>query len=207
MRIPFPHVAVAATILACRAATVHGGDATDSSETLGRASRVREEPSCRNVPDFRCDAKWSRDGGQTAIVEHDIGAYRFCYHSLELESKEPIEIEDRKEWDELNEWSLDIGGIQLHVRQDSERANMEAHGWRSGEIERVWYPEASGRSARRVTGNTIRRETNVIFTNSTDARAIHFSYETTKDPWAVDELIDRVHGPWHRDGVSCDAGT
>jgi hypothetical protein len=162
--------------------------------------RETTEHRCYNVPDFRCDIKWPRDAAQTAIVEHHLGSYFFCYHSLELESKEP-----RKEWDEVNEWLLDVGGIQLHVRQDTERANMEAQGWRPGEIQHVFYPEASGRSARRVVGNTVRRETHLVFSNSL-VMGVHFSYVTTEDPWAVDELIDRVHGPWHRDWVSCDAG-
>jgi hypothetical protein len=179
---------------------------SDSGAADGSAARAVATRQCYNVPDFRCDAKWPRDASQTAIVEHHIGAYLFCYHSIELESKEPIEIEERKEWDEQNEWLLNVGGVRLHVRQDTESADMEAHGWRPGEIERVWYPEASGKSARRLVGNTVRRETNVVFTNSNDARPIHFSYTTTADPWAVDEMIDRVHGPWHRDWISCDAG-
>ncbi len=118
----------------------------------GGAPRDAADQQCYDVPDFRCDIKWPRDAAQTAIVEHHLGSYLFCYDSIELESREPIEIVDRKEWGELNEWLLNVGGIQLHARQDTEWANMEAHGWHPGEIERVWYPEDSGRSARRVTG-------------------------------------------------------
>lgn len=199
-------VAIAATVLSCRAGPAQPSRPLDSGTTDADASRGRAEQRCYNVPDFRCDMKWPRDVVQAAIVEHHLGAYLFCYHSIELESKEPIEIKAHKEWDELNEWLLDVGGIQVQVRQDTEWADMEAHGWSPREIERVWYPEASGRSARRVTGNTIRREANVFFTNSYDARTIHMSYVTTQDTWAVDEMIDRAHSPWHRDWVSCDAG-
>ena len=198
-------LAVAEKILGCPPGPTPTSQEPDSGATDGGALRGRAEQRCYNVPDFRCDMKWSRDVVQTAIVEHHLGAYLFCYHSIELESKEPIEIKARKEWDELNEWLLDVGGIQVRVRQDTEGADMEAR-WSPREIERVWYPEASGRSARRVTGNTIRREANVFFTNSDDVRTIHVSYVTTQDTWAVDELIDRVHSPWHRDWVSCDAG-
>jgi hypothetical protein len=199
------NLAIAATLLSCRSGTPAVTRASDSGTVDGGASGGKAERRCYNVPDFHCDMKWSRDVVQTAVVEHHLGAYLFCYHSIELESKESIEIKARKEGDELNEWLLDVGGIQVHVRQDTEWADMEAHGWGPREIERVWYPEASGRSARRVAGNTIRRETNVVFMNSLVA-GVHFAYVTTLDPWAVDEMIDRAHSPWHRDWVSCDAG-
>ncbi len=151
LRVPFPHVAVAATILACRAAPAQCSSAVESGTTDASASQAKTLPLCHNVPDFRCDVEWARDVPKKAIVEHHIGAYLFCYYSLELESKDSIEIKDSKEWGEHNEWLLSVGGIALHVRQDTEWTNMEAHGWRPLEIERVQYREASGRSARRLT--------------------------------------------------------
>lgn len=195
-----------AAIVGCRAGSVMTIGASGSATLEAGAARGNTQGRCYNVPQFRCDTKWQRDAAQAAVVEKHQGGYLFCYHSIELESKATIEIDERKEWGEVNEWLLDVGGIRLRVRQDTDPANMEAHGWLAGEIERVWYPEASGRSARRLIGNTVKREANVVFIDNNDMRPVHFSYMTSADTEDVDYMIDHVHGPWLRGSLSCDAG-
>lgn len=196
-------VAVAATVLGCRIGPTQINPASDSGGTDGGASRATTERRCFNVPDFRCDAKWERDAAQEAIVEHHLGSpYFFCYHSLELESKEPIEIKDRKEWDELHEWLLNVEESSYTCARIPKRQiwrNMAGVRVRST-VRGIRKPRADRRD---VSEETKSRETHLIFTKGL-VMGVHFSYSTTEDTWAVDELIDRAHSPWHRDWVSCD---
>jgi hypothetical protein len=144
--------AVFAGLPACHGGTIDPSPPSDASLDWGGPTLSLAEP-CSNVPDYWCDHRWLRDADtDTAIIEHHVGRDLFCYHSIELQSSAPIEIIERNERDERSAWVLDVGGVRLNVRQDTgiDWTDMQTRGWKPGELERVVYPEAAGRSARRM---------------------------------------------------------
>jgi hypothetical protein len=179
---------------------------------------VRTDAAAREDPTFhhRCDVRNRDPRSQVTLVEKHDYIYWFCSPQLELEvMAEPIEIiEDDDCCEEFSQWKLSVGGVPVHVRLDGDSTDLVAHGWRESEIESVVYPEAYGRSARRVHGNEVKRETDLILNGNSvwhvhlryEARYNEARYEAVPDARGaregastrmmhIDQMIDRVHVP------------
>jgi hypothetical protein len=147
----------------------------------------------------RCDVRNRGQLNQSTVIEKHDAVYWFCSPQLELEvTAEPIEIlEDDGCFRgcEFNQWKLSVGGVPVNVRLDGDSTNLVAHGFRESDIESVVYPEAYGRSARRVHGNNVKRETDLI-PNGNRVWHLHFSYDApaTRVTY-IDQMIDRAHVP------------
>jgi hypothetical protein len=162
------------------------------SLAVGKVDAQAPDPTLH----YRCDARWSSFMQPAVLEEHD-SVHWFCSQQLELESSEPITILDDNSQlgAEFTQWRLDVGGVRVDVRVNGEWANLLAEGWRDAEIERVEYPEVFGRSARRVLGNRVKRETDLLL-QTHHPRRVHFRYEEQADRVApVDLLIDQAHSP------------
>jgi hypothetical protein len=174
-------------------------------QTIGDAGSVAD----RSVHDaaarddltfhFRCDVRVRDPGDQSTVIEQHDYIYWFCSPQLELEVRaEPIQIVEDDgclRGCEFSQWKLDVDGVSVGVRLDGDSTDLIAHGFREADIESVVYPEATGHSARRVYGNNVKRETDLIV-NGNRVWHLHFGYDApAARVTQIDQMIDRAHIP------------
>ena len=179
-----------------------GADGSGSADAFVRRDAARiEDP----VFIFHCRITAAEPHRTHAAVEKDGLQNRFCSRELELETPEPLAIAaDESQPEEIKQWTLDVGGIALSVRVDSEWSDLVGKGWRPSEIEQVVYPAAYGRTARRVRGDAVKREVDLILASDRILR-VHFAYETLLERAApIDLMIDRVYSPICNRALGCE---
>ncbi len=165
---------------------------TPAAESAGSTEGDEKKPT----EHYRCEKRWEAREYSAVIERHDDVNW-FCSPWIELETPERLAIleNDPGPMEEAKRWALLVGDVRLDVRIDPNWSDFVAEGWRKPEIETVVYPEVFGRSVRRVVGERVRRETDLIFANAPRLR-VHFRYlDEFSRISSVDAMIDRAHVP------------
>jgi hypothetical protein len=196
-------VSVALIAIACHRSNSLESGALDSSPASRSIVWIAEEAGPlgdagrkTNTEHYRCAKDWQAGDYVARIEKHDNISW-FCSRWIELETTASLTILDSSPgpMEEIKRWTLLVDGVRLNVRIDPNWSNLISEGWNESEIESVVYPETFGRSARRISGGTVRRETDLILFNAPGLR-IHFDYSAKSiDVSAIDTMIDRAHVP------------